>query len=374
MTQANARGKAIVICMCAGALGVPAPAAAQGGGGAAYPQPPVVRSVACVASPAAACRTPRSVVRGAELKLRGARLDQTRRLVFEGRRGRADDASARPRHAGARHLEAVVPMRARSGPLSIIDEHGRRSATKLRARVLNPPPVDVAPSSKFFFDGRRRPRFSFTASAAGPVTVEVVRQSDSAVVAVLEADAQPGENSLAWNGLAGSRAAPAGTYAFRPTGASASIAPSGDATSAFSLYDHVFPIRGRHNLGYTRTNRFGGGRGHQGIDMFARCGTPLAAARGGRVQYAGYHASAGYYAVIDGRGTGVDYAYMHMNAAPLVKTGARVFTGRKIGEVGDSGNASGCHLHFEMWDAPGWYEGGSPFDPRPSLVAWDRYS
>ena len=373
MAQARAGGKAIVMVLCAAALGVPASAAAQGGGGADYPEPPVVRSVACVTTPTPQCPT-RAFVRGGELKLRGTRLDQTRRLVFEGRRGRGDDASAVPRHAGPRHLETVVPMTARSGPLAVVDEHGRRSATKLRVRVLDPPPVDVAPSSKFFFDGRRRPTFSFTASSPGPVTVEVVRQNDGAVVAVLEAEAQAGENSISWDGLVGSSAAPAGAYAFRPTGASASLVPAGGATDSFSLYDHVFPIRGKHNMGYTRTNQFGGGRGHQGIDLFAGCGVPLAAARGGRVQYAGYHARAGYYAVIDGRGSGVDYAYMHMNSTPLVKTGARVFTGQKIGEVGDSGNASGCHLHFETWDAPGWYEGGSPFDPLPALAAWDRYS
>jgi murein DD-endopeptidase MepM/ murein hydrolase activator NlpD len=108
--------------------------------------------------------------------------------------------------------------------------------------------------------------------------------------------------------------------------------------------------------------------------MFAKCGVPLGAARGGEVQYAGYHARAGNYLIIDGRGTGTDYVYMHMNAPPLVKTGQRVFTGQKIGEVGDSGNADGCHLHFETWSAPGWYEGGKPFDPKPGLAAWDRYS
>ena len=51
-----------------------------------------------------------------------------------------------------------------------------------------------------------------------------------------------------------------------------------------------------------------------------------------------------------------------------------VRTGQPIGLVGDTGNAQGCHLHFEIWGAPGWYEGGSPIDPLSYLKAWDRYS
>ena len=35
-----------------------------------------------------------------------------------------------------------------------------------------------------------------------------------------------------------------------------------------------------------------------------------------------------------------------------------------------TGNASTCHLHFEIWTAPGWYEGGSPRDPKPDLERW----
>jgi murein DD-endopeptidase MepM/ murein hydrolase activator NlpD len=42
--------------------------------------------------------------------------------------------------------------------------------------------------------------------------------------------------------------------------------------------------------------------------------------------------------------------------------------------VGDTGNASGCHLHFELWSAPGWYAGGEPFDPLPRLQRWDAQS
>ena len=42
--------------------------------------------------------------------------------------------------------------------------------------------------------------------------------------------------------------------------------------------------------------------------------------------------------------------------------------------VGETGDATACHLHFEIWTAPGWYEGGSPIDPLPYLEKWDRYS
>ena len=39
--------------------------------------------------------------------------------------------------------------------------------------------------------------------------------------------------------------------------------------------------------------------------------------------------------------------------------------------VGDTGNASTCHLHFEIWSNPGYYEGGSADRPEPYLRAWD---
>jgi murein DD-endopeptidase MepM/ murein hydrolase activator NlpD len=63
---------------------------------------------------------------------------------------------------------------------------------------------------------------------------------------------------------------------------------------------------------------------------------------------------------------------MHLREAALVNEGDRVRTGEPIGCVGDTGSADGCHLHLELWGEPGWYAGGQPFDPLPSLLAWDR--
>ena len=65
---------------------------------------------------------------------------------------------------------------------------------------------------------------------------------------------------------------------------------------------------------------------------------------------------------------------MHLRERSPLKKGARVLTGQVIGEVGHTGDATACHLHFEIWTGPGWYTGGEPIDPLPSLKAWDAYS
>lgn len=153
----------------------------------------------------------------------------------------------------------------------------------------------------------------------------------------------------------------------------ATSAPAPAATAAPAGTAGVFPIQGAHDLGQTATNGFGGGRGHQGQDMFAACGTPLVAARGGQVTKATYQDRAGNYVVITDP-SGESQAYMHMQSAALVTEGATVSTGQPIGQVGDSGAATGCHLHFELWTAPGWYQGGTAVDPLPLLRQLDAQS
>ena len=135
----------------------------------------------------------------------------------------------------------------------------------------------------------------------------------------------------------------------------------------------VFPIRGPRDFGSAGA-RFGAGRSghtHQGQDVMARCGLPLVSATAGTVRFAGYQSAAGTYMVIRGGAPVQDYVYMHLQGAPAVGKGAVVAAGQPIGAVGRSGNARGCHLHFEIWSAPGWYDGGAPFDPLPQLRAWE---
>jgi murein DD-endopeptidase MepM/ murein hydrolase activator NlpD len=347
-------------------------------GGAGAPGPPTVQRVSCFAS-VSECAAGRTVVRGQEFVVRGIDLQMVREFVFAGGRSRRDDVRGRFTRRSGRYLIGVVPGRARSGAVELLGVKRSRLGRVPRVRVNRAlPPQDIAPATTFFFGGRRKATFSFGVRTAARARVELINEVTQAVVRGWDVAARPGQQThVSWDGLGVNGVEPPGRYRFRLVGAARSAAsPAPGSDTGFFFADHLFPIRGRHDLGQSPTNNFGGGgtRRHLGQDMFARCGTKLATARGGTVQFAGYHSAAGNYVVIDGAGTGVDYVYMHLRLPALVKTGDRVFTGQKIGEVGETGRASGCHLHFELWNAPGWYEGGRAVDPLPALRAWDAYS
>lgn len=131
----------------------------------------------------------------------------------------------------------------------------------------------------------------------------------------------------------------------------------------------VYPIRGAHKL----WEGFGGARNHQGADIGAACGTPLVAALPGKVKMNKYEPRAGYYLVIDLDGVNAEIIYMHMRLPSPLKVGQPVAAGQPVGNVGDSGNASGCHLHFEYWIGPAWL-GGEAVDPVPYLDQWEAES
>ena len=240
---------------------------------------------------------------------------------------------------------------------------------------------------KSFYYGFRFPRLSYTISSSQPqndLRIDVVDATGAVVKTFYRNDVAPDvPNSIRWDGTTNEgRPARNGQYSFRidPQATAAPAARPATQSTALSLgfafYGYAFPILGAHEFGLG-AGRFGAARSghtHQGQDVMAECGTPLVAARGGVVQYAGYEGNAGNYVVIDGKGTSYDFMYAHLAEPSPLPTGEAVRTGQPIGVVGDTGDASACHLHFEMWGAPGWYEGGSPFDPLPYLETWDAYS
>jgi murein DD-endopeptidase MepM/ murein hydrolase activator NlpD len=100
---------------------------------------------------------------------------------------------------------------------------------------------------------------------------------------------------------------------------------------------------------------------HNGVDLAAAMGTPIRAAASGIVVVAECQPSTGncdvsgsaatpgcgWYVDIQHAG-GVLTRYCHMHVRPSVQVGQHVNAGQQIGIVGDSGNAEGPHLHFEV--------------------------
>lgn len=93
----------------------------------------------------------------------------------------------------------------------------------------------------------------------------------------------------------------------------------------------------------------------------------------GTIAYRSYQrGGAGYYLVLHAS-NGRDYVFMHLRKGSIeVLPGDPVSAGRMLAEVGQTGRATGPHLHFEVWIG-GWQtKRGEPIDPLPSLRAWAR--
>jgi murein DD-endopeptidase MepM/ murein hydrolase activator NlpD len=234
--------------------------------------------------------------------------------------------------------------------------------------------IEVSPS-RAFFDAKRKVTLRYRVLAPAPdrVRIRVVRARGGTTVRHwVETGLDAGRlNKRAWNGRRADGSVVAGRYRFELG------APGGPMhrASSFRFFDHRFPVAGSHTYG----DRFGaprsGGRTHEGQDVVADCGTPLVAARGGKVQARGYSDSLyGFWVLIDGRKTGRDYFYSHLREATPLADGVRVRTGERVGSVGKTGNARGefCQLHFELW--PRGYRNGPPKDPLGALRRWDWFS
>ena len=109
-----------------------------------------------------------------------------------------------------------------------------------------------------------------------------------------------------------------------------------------------WPISGRITSYFGGRSSPGGigSTNHQGIDIAGSYGSPVYAADGGTVTYAGWMGGYGYLVQID-HGNGYVTRYGH-NSSLTVSVGEHVYKGQQIARVGSTGNSTGNHCHFEV--------------------------
>ena len=378
---ATARRSASLIIIGGLLTAVPTAMAASSLGGALASQPATIRAYACTSI----CGGLQSAKPGSTVHITGQGMGDVKQIVFLGRKGGRDDRKAPVTGVTQFGVDVVVPAGARTGALRAINGDGNQSKpSKLPLKIVGQnvkgPRLDaMVDTGRIFYTGTSQPALRiFAGIAAATVQVELARPRDSVVMAswTETALAAGSVRTILWDGRVLGKPVIDGRYEFRVrmTRAGAQTAQAEPiVVEPFDYLSFRFPIDGKHTFGQG-AGRFGAGRGgssHQGQDIFARCNTPLVAARGGVVIDRKRHSRAGNYLVIDTDGTD-DHMYAHLRKPALVKKGDRVGTGQLIGYVGDTGDADGCHLHFELW--PGGYLKGSPIDPRPLLKAWDKQS
>ncbi len=121
------------------------------------------------------------------------------------------------------------------------------------------------------------------------------------------------------------------------------VAPSGKFIFPLKSYHYVSSpygwrwLRGHRNF-------------HEGYDISAARGTPIYAADGGTVVTAGWEGSFGYCVKVD-HGNGIISIYAHASSiADTVYVGKKVYQGEVIAYVGRTGNSTGNHLHFALYN------------------------
>ncbi len=145
-------------------------------------------------------------------------------------------------------------------------------------------------------------------------------------------------------------ALPIGKEIVVPGGAKPFAAPVVGDSAAYSVQRPAGALAGSGNFswptaGYVSQSYWGG---HPAVDIAGWLGAPVSAADAGYVVLAGGGWNSGYgnYVIVD-HGNGFTTLYAHMNSV-FVKPGETVSKGQQVGTMGNTGNSTGPHLHFEI--------------------------
>jgi murein DD-endopeptidase MepM/ murein hydrolase activator NlpD len=260
--------------------------------------------------------------------------------------GRAPRLAVRIDQRGVKRVTARVvfrPLKGSGGSVVVVP------LGRVRTGRLQHP---AWPSSAALTPGR----YEVSLHASGPAGGQLLRRAKASGKATLTVKAKPKP-----------KPAPATPPVVAPT----TPVPDPGVTN-----DGVFPVAGAHGFGRADA-RFGSGRTghtHQGQDVLAAEGTPVVSPLAGVVVARDYQASgAGFYLTVDAA-DGRSLFFAHCQADTFAVTvGQTIPAGQQLCRVGHTGDASGPHLHFEIW-LGGWRRDASshPIDPLAQLQAWDR--
>jgi murein DD-endopeptidase MepM/ murein hydrolase activator NlpD len=197
---------------------------------------------------------------------------------------------------------------------------------------------------------------SLSADAKAKQAAEAKEKAASAAKAKLEAKAKADADAKA---KAEAKAAEQGSRKVAALPAeepkTTSSVPKEAEKAEPSKAEFRWPARGRI------INGFSGRGGNEGINIAVPEGTPVKAAEGGTVAYAGSELKGYGNLVLIRHDNGYVSAYAH-NGDINVKRGEKVSRGQVIAKSGQSGNVSSPQLHFEL------RKGSSPVDPTPYLT------
>ncbi len=119
----------------------------------------------------------------------------------------------------------------------------------------------------------------------------------------------------------------------------------------------IFPVVGKGNRdvqSFWGASRDGGGRSHEGLDIFAKRGTPVIAASAGYITRTGNQGLGGKQVWLRASSIGASLYYAHLDSV-ITQSGKQIKIGDTLGLVGNTGNAKGgaTHLHFGIYSIGG---------------------
>jgi murein DD-endopeptidase MepM/ murein hydrolase activator NlpD len=102
---------------------------------------------------------------------------------------------------------------------------------------------------------------------------------------------------------------------------------------------------------------------HKADDIAAAKGTPVVPLRSGKVVFVGWKHNCGGLQVYVSHGNGLYSAYYHLSAESVYRGEVVTQSTTRLGRVGETGCATGPHLHVEVWHGYPWHSGSYRVKP-----------